>query len=173
MGFPGTMSLRATTLMAVLEDLYRALYHHGFRRILVVNGHGGNTAVLYCAILAVAQDLPDMRFKIFEWWKDPEVNRIVLETMGEQEGSHASAAETAFMMAVCPDAVKLQRLTGHNAPVIPSRELSTVQTFAQQYPDGIMGLNPHTATAEAGKALLKKSVEICSRELTEWPAISA
>jgi 3-mercaptopyruvate sulfurtransferase SseA len=44
MGFPGTLSLRPGTLIAVLEDLFRDFYHHGFRRVLVVNGHGGNNA---------------------------------------------------------------------------------------------------------------------------------
>ena len=137
-----------------------------------MNGHGGNTAAIYGAILAVSQDLPDIRIKVFEWWKDPAINRIVTETMGEQAGSHASASETALMIAVSPEAVKLQRLTGRDAPVIPSRELTTVQTFAQKYPDGIMGLDPHAATAKAGTALLKKAVEICTHELMEWPDIS-
>jgi creatinine amidohydrolase len=173
MGFPGTLSLRPTTLIAVLEDLFRALYHHGFHRVLVVNGHGGNAAALSSAVQMVSQDLERLRVKTFEWWTDPEVYRMVNEMMGEQAGSHASAGETAFMLAVRPEAVKLHRLTGRDAPVRPSREMTTVETFAQKYPDGIMGLNPHRASWAAGEALLKKSVEICVRELIEWPDLSS
>jgi creatinine amidohydrolase len=168
LNFPGTLSLRPTTLIAVLEDLFRSMYRHGLRRVLIVNGHGGNAAALSSAIHLVADDLGEMRFKTFEWWTDPEAYRVVIETMGEQAGSHASPGETAFMLAVRPSAVKLNRLMEHDAPVKPSRETTTLNTFAEKYPDGIMGLDPRNATCQAGEALLKKSIEICARELENW-----
>jgi creatinine amidohydrolase/Fe(II)-dependent formamide hydrolase-like protein len=46
--------------------------------------------------------------------------------------------------------------------------MTTVQNFARKYPDGIMGCDPRVATREAGEALLRKSVEICTREVKEW-----
>ncbi len=168
MGFPGTVSLRPTTLMAVLEDIIHSLYQHGFRRILIVNGHGGNSAAIGSIVQTVAPEVPDLSLKLFEWWTDKEAYQIVTDTMGEQAGSHASFGETAFMMAIRPNAVKLENLTGNDAPVENSRDIETVNTFAKKYPDGIMGLDPHKATAEAGKAVLKKTVEICIRELENW-----
>lgn len=168
MGFPGTLSIRPITLIAVLEDLFRAFYHHGFHRILIVNGHGGNTASISNAVQTVSQDLTGLRIKNFQWWTDAEAYQIVIDMMGEHDGSHASLGETAFMLAVRPNAVKLERLTGCNAPLVPSREITTVQTFAQQYPDGIMGFDPRMATREAGEALLRKSIAICKRELDIW-----
>lgn len=166
--FAGTVALRPTTLIVVLEDIFRSLYRHGFRRVFVVNGHGGNTAALTSAVHLASQDLAGLRVKSFEWWTDAESYRVVIEMLGEQTGSHASPGETAFMLAVRPSAVKLARLSGRDAPVKPSREITTVQTFAQKYPDGIMGRDPGYATREAGEALLKKSIEICARELTNW-----
>lgn len=168
LAFPGTLALRPTTLIAVLEDIFRSLYCHGFRRVLVVNGHGGNTASLTSAVQMVTQDCAGLRVKTFEWWTDAESYRVVIETLGEQVGSNASPGETAFMLAVCPRAVKLNRLTGQDAPVKTSRELTTVQNFAQKYPDGIMGRDPRAATPQAGEALLRKCVEICAREVGEW-----
>jgi creatinine amidohydrolase len=173
LAFPGTLSLRPTTLIAVLEDLFRSLYRHDFRRVFVVNGHGGNAAALSSALHLVADDLPDLRVKTFEWWTDAESYRVVIEMLGPQEGSHASPGETAFMLAVRPSAVKLERLTGRDAPVKPSREFTTAQTFAQKYPDGVMGLDPRSATREVGEALLKKCVEICAREVANWTRIDA
>jgi creatinine amidohydrolase len=168
MGFPGTVSLKPPTLIAVLEDIFRSLHRHGFRRVFVVNGHGGNAASLMSAVQMVTQDLTGLRVKNFEWWTDQEAYRVVVEMLGEQVGSHASPGETAFMLAVRPNAVKLNRLTGHDAPVKPSREITTTQSFAQKYPDGIMGRDPGNATREVGEALLKKSIEICARELENW-----
>ena len=168
LNFPGTISLRPTTLIAVIDDVLRALHRHGFRRVLVVNGHGGNTASLTSAVQMVTQDLTDLRIKLFEWWTDQESVKVMIEKLGPQQGTHASPGETAFMLAVRPSAVHLDRLTGHDAPVMPSRELTTVNTFPQKYPDGIMGLDPRKATREAGEAILAKSVEICARELEDW-----
>ncbi len=166
--FPGTLSLQPTTLIAVLGDIFRALARHGFRRVLVVNGHGGNTPALGSVLLSLADELPDFRAKLFEWWTDAEAFRVIIEMLGPQEGSHAGPGETAFMLAVRPQAVKLQRLTGRDAPVKPSRDFTTAQTFAEKYPDGIMGLDPSKATREAGEALLRKSIEICVQELEHW-----
>ncbi len=44
LGYPGTLSLRASTLLDVVEDVVQSAYTHGFRRMLVLNGHGGNDA---------------------------------------------------------------------------------------------------------------------------------
>lgn len=164
MEFPGTLSLRPKTLMAVLEDILLSIHRHGFHRVMIVNGHGGNTASILSAIYA----FPDLSVKLFEWWKDAKVCGVVKETMGEQAGTHASSGETALMLSIRPDAVKMNNLTGIDAPVKNTLEMLTVQNFTQHYPDGIIGLNPGKATPEAGEAVLKKSIEICVRELEGW-----
>ena len=166
--FPGTLSLRPATLMAVLEDLFRALYRHGFRRVLVVNGHGGNLASLNSTLATIAPDLVDLRAKVFEWWNDAESYQVVIDQLGPQRGSHASPGETAFMMAVRPQGVHLERLTGRDAPMLVSRDAVTMNTFSDHYPDGIIGLDPGRATAAAGRAVLAKSIDICARELENW-----
>jgi creatinine amidohydrolase len=167
LAFPGTFSLRPTTLIAVLEDLFRSLVRHGFRRVLVVNGHGGNTAALASALHLVSDDLP-LTAKTFEWWTDAEAYRVVTDRLGPQIGSHASPGETSFMLAVRPAAVKLNRLTGRDTPAYAGRDFVTMRNFAIKYPDGIIGLDPHGANRDAGEALLRKSIEICARELDEW-----
>lgn len=168
MGFPGTLSLKPKTLMAVLDDILRSLHHHGFRRILIVNGHGGNNASIESSVDVLATKLPELSFKMVEWWKEDEINQVIDDTMGKQVGSHGSFAETALVMAIRPGAVKLSNLTGNDAPLVHTREMLTVQTFGKFYLDGIMGLNPATATAEAGEIVLKRIVELCVRELNDW-----
>jgi len=73
--YPGTISLRASTLMDVLEDMVRSLYGHGFRRMLVLNGHGGNSAS-GTRLLELANQLPDLKLAWYEWWRATSVTGI-------------------------------------------------------------------------------------------------
>jgi creatinine amidohydrolase len=70
--FPGTVTLRVETYMSAVRDILDALADHGFKRILIVNGHGGNTPVqgLIGEWLA---DRPGVRIKFHNWWNAPKV----------------------------------------------------------------------------------------------------
>ncbi len=166
--FAGTLSLAPATLTSVLEDLLRSLYSHGFRRVMVVNGHGGNNAPLNSAVIDVANELPGLRVKNLTWWTEPAIAQMVEEVAGTQRGTHASTHETAFLMAVKPEAIKMNRMANHDAPVEPSRELTTAQDFAKIYPDSVMGLAPSKATPELGQKIFEKSIELCVQELENW-----
>ncbi len=88
--FPGSISLRAETLLAVVEDLIRSVHRAGFRRILIVNGHGGNQP-----IAAKAGDLmieyPDTSIKFHNWWNAPKTWAQGLSI--SKDGSHANWME--------------------------------------------------------------------------------
>lgn len=168
MQFAGTLSLKPATLALVLEDVLRTAYAHGFRRVLIVNGHGGNTAALDSTLAVVANELAGLRVKNFEWWKEPSILKIADEMAGTQRGTHSSSAETAFMMVARPNAVYMERAPKRDAPVEPSREFLNAQAFAAHYPDGVMGLDPAPATLALGNRLLEKSVELCVQEITRW-----
>ena len=72
MAYPGTVSLRISTLNAVLGDVLDSLERHGFRRVLVVNGHGGNApAGAFVQEWLVGH--AGMRVKFHNWWNAPKV----------------------------------------------------------------------------------------------------
>jgi creatinine amidohydrolase len=60
MAYPGTLSLRVSTFLDTVEDIVRSAYIHGFRRILVLNGHGGNDPARG-RLVEVANDMPGLR----------------------------------------------------------------------------------------------------------------
>lgn len=76
LGYPGTISLRIATLMDVVEDIVRSLYGHGFRRILVLNGHGGNDPVRG-RLYEVASQFNDLRLGWYAWWQSHSVETVV------------------------------------------------------------------------------------------------
>jgi creatinine amidohydrolase len=90
LAFPGTISLRVETLLAVMRDVVASVRGAGFRRVLIVNGHGGNAPVG-----ALAQELmaeaPEMSIKFHNWWNAPRTWAKVQET--DTSGSHANWME--------------------------------------------------------------------------------
>ncbi len=166
--FPGTVSLAPTTLSAVLQDIFQSLYRHGFRRVFVVNGHGGNHPSLQSAANVIQNQFPDLRVKFFEWWLDGEITRLVDETLGTQQGTHASNHETALMLAVAPQSVHTARIAKRDAPVLPAREFDSPARFREKFPDGVMGLDPSPATVELGERILEKSAALGILEMENW-----
>jgi len=73
--FPGTISLRVNTLVNAVEDMVRSVYHYGFRRILIVNGHGGNDPAKV-ALGELANELRDIHLAWYDWWKAPSVQAV-------------------------------------------------------------------------------------------------
>jgi creatinine amidohydrolase len=70
--FPGTITLRMETYMSVVGDILDAMVEQGFKRVLIVNGHGGNTPALGFIGEWIADHL-GMRVKFHNWWNAPKV----------------------------------------------------------------------------------------------------
>jgi creatinine amidohydrolase len=102
--FAGTISLRQSTLIAVLEDIIGSLYAHGMRRFLVVNGHGGNTAAITTAIEQIKLDTGvPLIASVFGYALIAEQAKMLLppEAIG-----HGGGDEAAVVMAVEPHRAK-------------------------------------------------------------------
>ena len=85
--FPGSVNLRVATFALVIRDVLDSLKRSGFRRLLIVNGHGGNQPAA-----AVAQewmmDNPDARVRFHDWWRAPATMAAIRAI--DPEGGHAS-----------------------------------------------------------------------------------
>jgi len=105
--FPGSMSLKIETLMAVFRDLVASVHRSGFRRVLIVNGHGGNSPVAALA-KELMLELPEMSIKYHPWWAGPKFTEALNEI--HPVGSHASWIEnfpwTRLANAPAPDGEK-------------------------------------------------------------------
>ncbi len=175
--FPGTITLSASTMGAVIGDIARSLARSGFRRLILLNSHGGNPQVLD----AIARDLHEetgmMLFSI-------SAHRLGLPPsppLRPQEaiwGMHAGDTETASVLAVAPELVHMDRTTelgdypklppglthlGSQGPYGPvgfswlSADLSTT---------GVLG-DPRQATAEQGAERLEATVARLADVLVE------
>jgi len=159
MRFPGSVTLRPTTLIAVVRDVILSLAHHGFQRFFFVNGHGGNTASINAAFFEAYAEAPqllddgdDLRCLNGEWWATPSAQELSAEIFDDKDGDHASASEVSIASAAYPDHLKIADL---DPEVAPSSHVFGPADFRRRYPEGRMGSHPELASVEAGERIIE------------------
>lgn len=127
--YPGTMSLRLSTLLDVIEDLVRSVYQQGFRRLLFLNGHGGNEPVRG-RLYELANEYPDLKLRWYSWWLSNSVAQIAQKY--QLKPAHANWLE-AFSFTRVSDLPEGEKLP----PVIAG--LSSSQEARRIFGDGSFG----------------------------------
>ncbi|MGB3239873.1 MAG: creatininase family protein [Geitlerinemataceae cyanobacterium] len=173
LGFPGSMSLRPSTLIRVIDDYVTSLAKAGFTRFFFINGHGGNIATLKAAFSETYAHLADLnipqadrvRCQVGNWFMCGSVYRLAKELYGSEEGSHATPSEVALTQYVYPEAIKQAPL---DPKVASGHSIYGAADFRQHYPDGRMGSNPALATPEHGKQFYELAVKELSNGYLEF-----
>ncbi|HEY9817412.1 MAG TPA: creatininase family protein [Candidatus Obscuribacterales bacterium] len=171
--FPGSISLRPSTLILVIRDYLVSLTKAGFRQFFFINGHGGNVATLKAAFAesyAVLSDLPipggdRVQCQVANWYMCGSVYRLAKELYGNEEGSHATPSEVALTQYVYPDSIKTTYLDPNVSSGYP---IYSAAEFRRRYPDGRMGSNPALATPDHGRQLYELAVKDLSRQYLEF-----
>jgi creatinine amidohydrolase len=163
LGFAGSITLRPTTLIAVVRDTVASLARHGFDRFFFLNGHGGNIATLSAAYSEIHADAslgtanrPALRCKTRNWWDGPKVGALSDELYGAALGSHATPAEVSLTYFAYPEAVKKVAMSPELAPKGPIYDAAD---YRRRFPDGRIGSNPALANPEDGKRLYDVALE--------------
>ncbi|MBI2469314.1 MAG: creatininase family protein [Candidatus Rokubacteria bacterium] len=108
MVFPGTLTLKAETLTAVIVDIAESVAHHGFRQMVIVNGHGGNDGLTQAA--AVRASLAGIEVAALSYWNlIPDALRALSERDAGGIG-HAGEMETSIQLHLQPDCVELKEV---------------------------------------------------------------
>ncbi|KON30627.1 hypothetical protein AC482_03435 [miscellaneous Crenarchaeota group-15 archaeon DG-45] len=171
MDFPGPITIRGPTFVEYMLDINRSLIHHGFRRILMVNGHGSNAPWLETAARLTIVEHPSVLCATLSWWDIPEVAEAVRELRTSERGgmSHACELETSVMLAIRPDLVDMAKAerdmsyqTSRYFPpsdfYYPSGAVRMMPYWSTVSRTGVRG-DPTVATAEKGRRWLEAAVE--------------
>lgn len=113
--FGGTLSLTSETMLSVLLDLSRSIAASGGRRLVIVNGHGGNTGVCHAAAAAASARF-DLAVAHIDYWD------LVPPGAGVPVPGHGGVFETSLMMAVRPELEIGAGTTRDRVPVVPAVE---------------------------------------------------
>lgn len=178
----GAVSLDVRPYMDLVASLCRSLVQMGARKIVLLNGHGGNDVPTKAAMREIKSefhDMPDLYVVYATYWalaaaRFAEIRRSAVGGMG-----HACEMETAVMLALDPDAVRVDRaVEGGPRDAGPWRRLDMLQgqpyyivnEFDELSESGTIG-QPHYASVEQGEQFLAAAVEAVAalvREVGTW-----
>jgi creatinine amidohydrolase len=169
LGFPGTLSLSAATFMAVVRDLGASLASAGFKKLVLYNTHGGNSAL----VEVMARDLrAEFSLRTFTLHGTGGIQFQGLSSQERTYGFHAGEVETALLLASVPELVDQSAYTANYIADAAQPELlrpeNAPATFAWLTRDiaasGVMG-DPRPATAGKGERWLEEAATWLAKAL--------
>lgn len=175
MEFPGTISITAPELQAVLLDYIRTIFRHGFSRVVMIPSHGGNFATVAKTAQTARENWPDKKVVAYT-----DLNRL-LETAftmsakfgiaAGESGVHAGEFETSILLSTHPELVDMSRaeegFTGDFAAIIPDL---MAHGIARVSSNGILG-DARQADASRGRHYLSAWVDLIMAEI-ERPQVA-
>jgi creatinine amidohydrolase/Fe(II)-dependent formamide hydrolase-like protein len=173
LGFPGSISLRPSTMIAAIRDWTVSLAAHGFERIYWLNGHGGNVATIEAAFSEIYAEASwqgrprGYALKLKNWWDLNGVTKVCVRLFPEGHGTHATPSEIAVTQYAYPDAIKAANYAPRIAPTGPIREAAD---FRARYPDGRMGSDPAQASPERGAEIVAAAVKALNADVAAFEA---
>lgn len=157
MAFPGTFTLSPEVLQGLYLDIIKSAYRHGWRRLFIINGHGGNRTALNWAITLACKIKRDLKIYLSHWWTEESVKAVAQTVYGRNEG-HAGLEESAGVLVDHPHLVRLSEAVGY--PDAPDDIWnSTPEAVRAALPSGAVGEKPGAATRDFGERMVAVLVE--------------
>jgi len=165
MAFGGTVTLDEAGFAAMVGGVARSVARHGFRRIALLNGHGGNVEAIQTLAIVLTRETGVPVVGVTYWLANTDTFGAILEA--QPNVMHACEAETSMMMAVQPDCVRAEAI----ARAVPKRFAPPAppgfkrhRGFAEMTDTGVIG-DPRAASAEKGERLLDAASTRLAEEL--------
>jgi creatinine amidohydrolase len=159
--FPGTITLSAATLLTLIQEIAESLYRSGFRKLVLMNSHGGQPQVMEIAARDIHQQYPDFLVFPFFTWRVPHNAAELFSGYELEYGIHAGDVETSIMLSLLPEQVKIERAVREYPQGLPENSLLTMEgklPFAwltkELTKSGVMG-DATNASKEKGDRLLE------------------
>ena len=150
----GTLSADVDTHMTLLCEILEPLLAHGFQRVMILNGHGGNIDTLHMALRKLQPRFPNRHLTGASYWEIAEKELAALAEGGRKSMGHACEFETSMVMALRPDLVRRDQIKDDPpADVAALRGLFTAEDMYQKTDHGCVGY-PEQGTPEKGRACI-------------------
>lgn len=178
MDFPGSLNIHHEHFVQYCLDITKSLAYHGFKKIVLVNGHGSNHNL--CDMIARRTVVEtDAHCTFCSWWQmltvDPEFESKWRESVKPGGCSHAGELETSMLMHLSPESVRTDKIKSEIArtnklgskfvwtDLFGSGPMGMIEWTSQYSQSGVMG-EAEKATAEKGKMCLEEA----AKNLADW-----
>ncbi len=151
--FEGTLSIKAHTLIDLYTDIMKGVFAHGFKYIVVLNGHGGNVSAIQLAAQRATHQ-GERVVILVNWWID--LAKTAREEVLETYEGHAAEDETSEVMYVRPDLVDMSMVS--TARTDTKFRIISGAYREELYQSAIWG-DPRTATAKKGERIVEDAVK--------------
>jgi creatinine amidohydrolase len=158
---PGTISYSPELLFRLLDETCREISRNGFKKILLVNGHGGNTNLIQYFCQTQLESERDYSVYFFNAELDPETNLRIRAMRKSTTGGHADEVESSQMAYIRPDLTHIDRATsdsGEDLNRLPLPGAYTGIWWYAKYPNHYAG-DAKDANPELGQYVMEKRVE--------------
>jgi len=171
MEFAGSLTIRPSVFADLVEDLLESLIHHGIKNVLILNGHGGNTASIDTARTMVRYHHPEIFTVLSSVWVALQDVYQDLPPEARQENwrtmiAHGGLFETSVIMAVEEGMVKLDQAVPVSVDKYVLATDPALEVTVSMKDLSEIGSNgdPHGSSPELGRMFVEKSVEIITEK---------
>ena len=175
MSFGGTITLDFPTFHAVLRCVCSSILRHGFRRLLLLNGHGGNVAAMTVIVGELKREL-EADIATATYWTLPKAAASFAEILDVQRNvRHAGEAETSMLLHLKPELVNLEAAAAIDPPLEGLGAQDGIyrwRPIADFTESGVIGA-PNAASAEKGVKLLAAAASSLADAISGdalWPS---
>ena len=175
MGFAGTITVSPLVYTQVIRDIISSILSHGFKKLIFINGHGGNINSVKTAFEQVKYEGKKGLLEIISWFLLPEVQELERELFKDENGLHATPSEislTQYLRSkVFSDKKKDKDRDSINIEKDKEYFPLTKDEFKAFYPDGRMHSSPWLASIEFGRMIFERAVETIIKKIKLYEKI--
>ncbi|MFD1705328.1 creatininase family protein [Siminovitchia sediminis] len=168
MNFPGTISLKPTTLIALLKDMVSSLYHHGIRQFLFLNSHGGNQSTLDVAVNMIKEE---MDVELFYAKTTSSAKKAINKNVKSTLFGHSCEREVSEAFYLAPELIRIEKLqkgdiqeAGRWRQLRPGCALQGFYHYEEMTANGCIG-DAQLANYEKGRQIVEEALDTLSSEL--------
>ncbi len=173
--FGGTLTVHHETFIRYLHEVLDSVVEAGFKRVVILNAHGGNQAAANVVVESWGVSHPDCRISLLTWWRVASDELLEITETGRGGVGHAGEFETSLMLLIAPELVRSDAISrGGNIATHEWAESDMLRgsrglvhrTTREMTENGVFG-DPTAASAEKGRRITRVVVKQLVRILGE------
>ncbi|WP_413299063.1 creatininase family protein [Bacillus sp. 1P10SD] len=170
LNFPGTISLQPTTLIAILKDVISSLKHHGVKKFLLLNSHGGNQSTLNVASMIITQEL---NVEVYYAKTTASAKEAIKEHVTSTLFGHSCEREVSEALYLAPELVRPENLEkgdiqedGRWKQLRPGKAIQGFYYYEEMTNNGCIG-DGTKASWDIGRQIVEEALDQLTIELTK------